>query len=117
MRIGERDAAVALLRDMVTTWPKDEATLEGLQLLGDDAFARKDLSNARADFEASLLSHDPQTKIYAHYRLAWCSWAEGHHPDAITQMSAVAADNSDPTLAKRAAEDLGRMRADGAPRR
>lgn len=110
---GRRDEATAQLQRLLTLAPESRDVPRAQVLLGDDAFERRDWAAARARYQAALTEKEPVTSCYARYRLAWVSWAEADHAQAVAGLDAILREPCGPEPLLKAAEaDHARMRRD-----
>lgn len=110
---GRRDEATAQLQRLLTLAPESRDVPRAQALLGDDAFERRDWAAARARYQAALIEKEPVTSCYARYRLAWVSWAEADHAQAVAGLDAILREPCGPEPLLKAAEaDHDRMRRD-----
>jgi len=95
LQVAGRGAdALPVLRRLIGDWPDSEFVPDALLDLGDAAFDRGDLLDARRLYEQVLTREqpDPQSDLrpYARYKLAWTLWNLHDVPAALEHLRALA---------------------------
>lgn len=82
-KLGKSEQSSAVLRQLLTKFPKSSFSVEAHFRLGEDAFFRKDYARAIAEYQQVLSNPTASYRYQAQNKLAWSYYKDGRYEQAI----------------------------------
>jgi len=89
--LGDFDAMLKTLGDLVRKYPSSPLRLDAEQIIGDHWFDKADLKQAEEHYRAILDAPPSPVHDLARYKMGWIRVNEAKHADAVTYFEAAAA--------------------------